>query len=227
MGTLLGSYVADGAWLKANDATGGAATRWLTAEALRWLNNGQREIVNQLPRANAVTATPTVVAGTRQTLSGLGLTTGVQIIDVTANFNTGATVRGRAITKRDRADFDDQIPSWHSDTAAEADHWMQDDRDPKAFYIYPAIASAAGKLEVVYAANPTDLASLASAISLDDIYANALEAFVLFSFYSKDATYAKGMQLAATYYSLFKDLLGVRGTNIAGIAAKGDSKGAQ
>ena len=59
---------------------------------------------------------------------------------------------------------------------------------------------------------------------MDDTYANALQFFVLFSFYSKDATYTKSPQAAATYWNLFQGSLGIRGQNIAGSDKAGDMK---
>lgn len=214
MGTLTGQYVADGAWTKVNEAIGGSAVRWPAAEALRWINNGQREIVNRSPRANAKTALVAVTnTDTRQDLITLGATTAVQLLDVLRTCSSTGTPR-RACTKRDRVWLDDQLPAWHS-TAPAQDivHWMYDDRDPTAFFIYPPLISGQ-KLQVVYAGAPTDLNAATDPITLPDIYANALEFFILFSFYSKDTTYTKSPQMAESYWRLFLDSLGIRQTNI-------------
>ena len=224
MGTLTGMNIADRAWYKANEATGGTATRWTSTEALLWLNDAQRAIVVALPRANTVRATPTVVAGTRQTLAGLGLTTGIGISDISANYNAAGTVRGRAIVKSEKSYFDDALPGWHAETATEAKHWFYDDTDPLAFYIWPAITSAAGKLEILYPALPTDLATINSTISLGDEYAEAMQMYLLYSFFSKDATYAKSPQTAASAYGMFQGLLGIRGQNLAGGDKATDAK---
>lgn len=215
MGTLTGQEIANRAWTKVNEATGSSAVRWTPAEALMWINDGQRECVNQLPRSYTKRSTPTLALGSsRQDFAGLSITDGIQIVDVVCNYNAAGSVRGRAISKRERAWFDDQLPGWHTQNGTEAVHWMFDERDPKAFYLFPQ-PSAASKVELVYAAIPADLASLASAITLDDIYANALQFFVLFSFYSKDATYTKNPQSASAYWSLFMQSLGLRGQSIA------------
>jgi hypothetical protein len=224
MGTQTGQQIVDRAWIKAQDTNGGSGIRWPSTECLLWLNDGQREIVNQLPKAYPLRATPTTVSGTRQTLAGLSLTDGIAVIDVVRNFGADGTTAGRAITKRDRLWFDEQRPAWHSETAAEAYHWMFDERDPKAFYLYPGKTS--GKVELIYSANPTDLASLSSAITLDDIYANALQWFVLFSFYSKDAVYTKSPQLAAQYWGLFMQALGFRDKAVVMASAQGDARAA-
>lgn len=216
MGTLTGQYIADGAWTKANEATGGLAVRWPTAEALRWLNNGQREIVNRVPSASSKRATPTCVAGaSRQTLTDLGITDGILPLDVVCNYNLAGSTRGRPIRKIERAWLDDSLPDWHVTPGAAAIHWAYDARDPKAIYLYPQPTS--GKIELIYSATPTDLASLASTIYLDDTYGNALEWWLLYSFFSKDTTGTKNPQMAASYWQLFMGALGFTSQNSVGV----------
>ena len=208
MPTLTGQVILDRAWIKAQD-TGGV--RWPSAEGLLWLNDGQREVVNVLPSAYTLTTIAAVQAGTRQTLAGLGLASAITTVDIPRNFAVDGTTPGRSVTLRKREWFDEQRPNWHTEVGTEAVHWCMDPRDPKAFYIFPAIAGAAGKLEVVHSASPPDLVNVASVITLDDIYANALQWFVLFSFYSKDATYTQNPAKASGYYQLFLQSLGQKG----------------
>lgn len=226
MGTLTGQYIADGAWTKVNEAIGGSAVRWPAAEALRWINNGQREIVNRSPRSNSKTGRIAITnTDTRQDLAALGVTTAVQVIDILRNVSSTGTPR-RALTKRDRVWLDDQLPGWHATApATDAIHWMYDDRDPLAFFIYPPVANG-NKLEVVYAAAPTDLANASSVIDLPDIYANALEFFLLFSFYSKDTTYTKSPEMAKNYWALFMDSVNVRQAATAGNDQAGTQRAA-
>lgn len=207
MATITGQNIIDRAWIKAQDVNGGSGVRWPASEALLWINDGQREVVNLLPSSNTITATVQVVAGTRQTLTTFGLPGGITFVDVTRNFSVAGTP-GRAMTLRKREWLDEQRPDWHNELASEAVHWMLDPRDPKAIYIYPAIAAAAGKVEVIYVLTPPDLTSLSSIIAIDDINANALQWFVLFCFYSKDATYSQPDK-ASRYYQLFQQSLGI------------------
>jgi hypothetical protein len=226
MSTLTGQYIADGAWTKVNEQTGSLAVRWPPAEALRWINNGQREIVNQSPRAYTKAAKVTAVTGTRQDFAALSVTDAVQLVDIPRNFRADGTTPGRAMTKRDRIEFDENLPNWHSTTpATDAVHWMFDDRDPLAFFIHPPVTAGA-KLEVVYAASPAALSDLANTITIPDIYGNALEFWVLFSFYSKDASYAKSSTLAGAAYQLFQQSLGIRGQNIQIADTTGSQKAA-
>ena len=46
MGTMTGMDIANRAWTKVNEETGGTAVRWPSDEALDWINDAQREIVN-------------------------------------------------------------------------------------------------------------------------------------------------------------------------------------
>lgn len=225
MGTITAQQIADRAWTKALEATGSSATRWTPAEALWWINDGQREIVHQLPKANAVRAVPTLSAGTRQSLAALSLPAGIEVLDVPRNFAADGTTVGKAITLRERDYFDEMFPDWHSVTGASVEHWFFDPRDPKAFYVYPALTGN-GKVELIYSANPADLAALADVITLDDTYANALQFFVLFSFFSKDANYAKSLQMAASYWGMFMQALGIRDKNVLQAAASGAARAA-
>ena len=50
-------------------------------------------------------------------------------------------------------------------------------------------------------------------ISIDDIYANALNDYILYRAYSKDATYAQNGQLAVAHYSALANSLGIKTQN--------------
>lgn len=220
MGTITGQYIADGAWLKLQEPTGSGATRWTPTEALRAINNGQRFIVTVLPKAFTKSVSATPAGGTRQTMAGLNIADGITFIDVPANMASDGTTRGRAITKRERAYLDEMDPMWHSRTATAAQHWCQDPNDPKAIWLSPAVTGG-GKVEFIYSATPTDLASLANVISIDDIYQNALEFFLLFSFHSKDADFNPGSATkAASYLQLLTQILGITNTNVVQQAAQ-------
>jgi hypothetical protein len=215
--------IADRAWIKVLEATGGSATRWTSAEALLWINDGIREIVTLQPQAYTLTSKVVPASGTRQTLAALSLTTGTHVTDITANFNSAGTIRGRPITKIDRIHLDELKPGWHAESAAEAIHWMEDSRDPRTFFLWPAVTGG-GQVEIVYPAMPTALATLSATIPLGDEYANALQAFTLFSFYSKDSTYTKAAHMAPSAWNLFMQLLGLRGQSLAANSERGDQK---
>lgn len=204
-----GQQILDRARIKAND-TYAADYTWTDAEALLWVNDAQRAVVSKLPKANTVSAFATLAAGSRQTLSGLSLTGGIEFIDVVCNVS--GTTRGKPVHKTARAHLDDEVPTWHTDTGTDVEYWCLDERDPKAIYIWPQVTS--GKLEVIYAATPTDLGSLAGSIGLDDIYAEAMQFYVLHCFFSKDITKLKAAHYAQFYYQMFLQVLGVRDESI-------------
>lgn len=211
MGTITVQANANKAWLILQDTQGAGGVRWSAAEMLGWHNDGQREIVMVLPSAytKATKATP-VASETRQTLAGMSIADGLQIIRPTRNFNSAGSTPGRAITKIPHAVLDQEKPAWHSETATEAIHYTSDPADPKAIYLWPAITGG-GKVEIVYSATAPDVAAIGDVIALDDIYSNALQYYMLFRALAKrTANSAPARQEAAAYYNLMLQVLGVK-----------------
>lgn len=206
MGARTGQSIVDRAWIKAQDR--GVQKRWDAREALMWVNDFQLETVNLLPRAYTRSTIVTPDVGTRQEFQALGLTNALQPIDIPHNVTVGGGP-GSPITKIKRAWMDEALPNWHQELATEAQHWTSDEADPKAFYLYPAVTNG-GRVRIVYSATPPDLVSLNDPIALDDVYANAGQWFVLFSFFSKDLASIKSSQLAQMHYGLFTQSLGIR-----------------
>lgn len=220
MGTRTAQSVLDRAWIKAQDQ--GINKRWPQDEGLMWVNDGQIEVVNLVPRAYTQSAVVTAEPGSRQTLGGLGLTSGLQPIDVIHNVTAAGGI-GSAITKSRRAFLDERVPLWHLTTGSEVQHWMTDDEDPKAFYIYPSVTNS-GRYRLVYSAVPPDLTAITDPIALDDVYANALHYFVLFSFFSKDLASIKSASMAQMFYGLFAQALGIRDRALSVSEAKSNAK---
>jgi hypothetical protein len=179
--------------------------RWTEAELIRSLNDGQRAIVLLRPDSSAQNAAVQLVAGTKQAIPA----TGLRLLDVVRNMGTNGAVPGRAIRIVQREVLDAQIPDWHTQTATVVKHYMLDNRDPRRFYVYPAIpANSLAFLEIVYSSNPRDVTSAADNISVDDIYAPALVNYVVFRAYSKDAEYTADGGAAQLHYTAFLKLLG-------------------
>jgi hypothetical protein len=218
MGTITGQQITDRAWIILQDTVGTSGVRWPSTEVLLWLNDGLREVVINLPTSCVKTAIRTLTAGTRQTLEGLGITDGIQFAKFPRNFAADGTTPGRAVIVRPMSWLDETQPNWHNDTAAPAAHYMFDANDPKTFYVWPP-ANGTLKGEIVYYATPAVLASLANAIDIDDIYANALQYYVLFRSFSKNANYTKNPQLATAYYQLFLQSLGVKDARVKALDA--------
>lgn len=193
------------------------SVRWPANELVRWLNDGQREVLIHRPDALNTTATVTMAAGSRQDLDNMALTPPpAKLLEVTRNM--AATSQKRAVRLVPRQILDAQIPGWHG-LAGSVDiaHYMFDPRDPKTFYVYPP-ALATAQLELTYAAYPVDVAEpadgatyndVAGNIGVPDIYGNALLDYILYRAYSKDSEYADNGERAAAHYAAFANALGL------------------
>lgn len=177
--------------------------RWPVEELLRALSDGQRAIVLKRPDAAAKNASVQLVPGSRQQLP----TEGLRLIDVVRNMGSNGALAGRSIRIIQREVLDSQIPDWHSQTGPVIKHYMLDNRDPKRFYVYPAVNTTTF-VELIYSTSPSDVNSLSDNIALDDIYAPALVNYVVFRAYSKDAEYTADGNAAQLHYQAFLQLLG-------------------
>ena len=186
--------------------------RWPINELVRYLNDGQREVVLHRPDAMVTNTTITCVAGSKQSLPA----NGSKLIEVVRNARAAGTKR--AVRMVNREILDAQTPGWHA-LAGTDDvlHFMYDPRDPRVFYVYPP-ATASAQLDIVYAAYPTDITEPADGslytavtgnISLPDIYGNVLQDYILARCYMKDSEYAGNAQRAQAHYTLFANALGI------------------
>src|SRR5690554_3554489 len=80
--------------------------RWPVNELVRYLNDGQREIVLHRPDSMVTNATVNLVAGTKQSIPN----TGAKLIEVIRNGGGGK----RAIRMCEREVLDAQSPGWHA-----------------------------------------------------------------------------------------------------------------
>lgn len=206
MGTILASALIERAENILQDITN---LRWQEAEMLQYLNDGQREIVLLKPDANVTTASAVCVAGTKQSLP----TGGIALIDVIRNMGIGGATPGNAPFRTTKDTLDRHDPTWHTTTAsATTEAWWMDERNPTVFYVYPPQpTSSFGYLELAYTANPTDIATTATAISLPDIYAGAMLDYLLYRCSQKAVAYSpEWTQRASTYYGSFMQSLGLK-----------------
>jgi hypothetical protein len=198
------------------------SVRWPVNELVRYLNDGQREVVLYRPDAMVTNATLTLAAGPKQTVPSAGS----KLIDVVRN--TSGNKRSVRMTSRDL--LDTQTPNWYGQTGVtEILHFTYDPRDPKVFYVYPPAASSGASLEIVYSAYPTDITepadgvlytSVSGNISLPDIYGNVLTDYILYRAYTKDSEYASNAQRAVAHYNAFKEALSTELNATTGVAPK-------
>lgn len=218
MGTVLMKKVVEDAATLLQDKTG---VRWVTAELLSFGNNGQREIVIHKPEACVKNEAVKLSPGTTKQALPPG---GVSLVRLVRNMGTTGVTPGDAIRIIDGEILDAQMPDWHS--AANAynliKHYAFDPRDPRSYYVYPKAPATDHYVDIVYNAAPADCtidgvegATTSSPISIDDIYANVLTDYILYRAYSKDADYAKNVQMAGAYFSSFASSLGIKTSNEA------------
>lgn len=196
------------------------ATRWTTAELVRYLNDGQRDIALVRPDATATPVTVGLVAGARQNLPAAG----AKLLELIRN-TTGAQ---RAIRLTDRSVLDALNPDWYSKAGAlEVKHYTFDPREPRVFYVYPPALSGAS-VELVYSAYPVDITepsanttytSVTGNVSVQDIFTNALTNYILYRAFSKD-TETVSAAAATSYYQLYQSMLGTELSGTTGVAPK-------
>lgn len=194
--------------------------RWPVAELVRYLNDGQREIIVHRPDAMVTNAAQVLAAGSRQAIPS----NGTKLIEVVRN--TGGNKRSIRLCSREILDA--QVPGWHNLAGVtEIVHFMFDPRDPKTFYVYPPAASSGASVDLVYSALPTDIAepgagtdytSVGGDISVPDIYGNVLQDYILYRSYMKDSQYAGNANRATAHYAAFANALGIEIKATVGVA---------
>ncbi len=201
--------------------------RWPINELVRYLNDGQREVVLYRPDSMVTNATITCVAGSKQALPA----NGAKLIEVVRN--AAATSTKKSVRKTDRDILDSSTPGWHDlPQTVDVLHFLYDSRDPKVFYVYPP-ASVLAQLAIVYAAYPTDITepadgalytAVAGDISLPDIYGNVLQDYILYRSYTKDASFAGNGARAQSHYAAFANALGIEIKATVAVAPNSSSK---
>lgn len=145
MGSVLASAILDRAGTTLLDTT---PTRWLDAEKLIYLNDGQRLTVMYKPDANALIDIFQLVPGTKQripdgsnsyqNLSGDTLKEGLILLDMIKNLGKDGVSVGGAIDPGDLQYLNAFNTNWHLATAAIAvQSFILDERYPDYFFVYP------------------------------------------------------------------------------------------
>jgi len=184
--------------------TGGV--RWdQTNELLEWLNDAQREIALLKPDATSENTTVTLVTGTKQTIPS----DGNRLLRVVRNMSAASSGNGgRSIRLVARDVLDTQTPTWHDpNVTGDAAHtnvvknYIYDEQDPKNYYVFPGVSGNA-YIEIVYSKNPAAVVA-GNNLGVDDIYANAVQNYILYMAYMKESEVAANAQRASSHYNLF------------------------
>lgn len=202
------------------------SVRWPLNELVRYLKDGQREIVTYRPDAMVQQTTDVfpVFGQTRQSLPAGAL----KLIEITRNVSGASS---RPIRLINREILDAQSPGWHAASGAKAEilHYMYDPRDPTTYYIYPA-AGVGAQIEIIYAAMPSETTitvanntlavdagvsatapgtSVTGLLGIPDIYVNPLTDYICYRAFSKDSEYAGNSARAQNHYAAFANALGI------------------
>ena len=149
---------------------------WTQNELLQWGSEGQVELVVLKPDAATKTVDLQLVSGARQTNPA----DCISILDMRQNNG------GNAITPADRATLDRFMPGWmKGPTASTVKHWMPDPQ-PDTFYVYPAQNNTPAKVVITHSFTPPALVAGGN-LGVRDIYQAAIENYILFRAFSKDA----------------------------------------
>lgn len=202
---MLASDIIDRVSTAIFDAT---SVRWAVPELLRHITDAERQIIVLRPDAGSITATLTLVAGSKQSIPA---NTGIRFLRAIRNMglSPSADAPGRAIRECSRVALDNEMPDWHyANPAAVIQHYVFDNIAPKIFYVYPP-AQAGTKIEAVYSAVPVAVTAAGQTLTLSDQFVNAVVDWVLFRCYAKDAAYAGNMQRAQAHLEMFANTLQV------------------
>ena len=183
-----------------------AGIRWNeTNEIIQWLNDAQREIALLKPDATSENTTVTLATGTKQSIPS----DGNRLLRVIRNMSAASDgTGGRAIRLVARDVLDTQTPTWH-DPAVTGDathsnvvkNYIYDEQDPKNYYVFPGV-SADTYIEIVYSKNPATV-SAGGNLNVDDMYANAVQNYILYMAFMKESEAAGNAQRASSHYNLF------------------------
>lgn len=187
-----------------------SAATWTDADhLLPALNDALRALVAVRPDAAATTAVKLLVAGTQQTIPD----DGVALIRVIRNAGEGGlSTSGKAIRRVDADTLDSSMPTWHGATGqTEVREYTYDDRSPREFYVYPPVANSPtiGVL-LTYVKPPAAISSSSTTFPVDDRFAPAVEAFMLYRLWGGDDESSPNYQAAQAQFSAFQTLLGLR-----------------
>lgn len=176
--------------------------KWSPLELLGYLNDGQRYISTLQP--TGVIASAPVVAGARQALPSDGWL----LLDVLRNLGASGTTPGRAIRVISRRLLEGFNPTWMTSTpSAVVQSYIYDLRDQTNYFVYPP-STGGVFVEINYATVPPLLTSTMQAISILDVFEEALYNYMMYRACSKITEYSPGQQVASGYWTLLSEALG-------------------
>jgi hypothetical protein len=182
---------------------------WSRSELLGWINDGQLELVNLLPRTNVRSYPVRLSAGIRQTLP----VDAIELIDIQRNKGMLGTTDGGLINRVDLERMRKRLPNWTiAAPASDVKHYIYEHHDPLHFDVYPPQPSTPAYVMLMYSALPTVIPDYnpGTKITIPDYYQNPLFDYAAYRAKLKDSEAGNQSQTAMFHYNQFKSALGVR-----------------
>lgn len=198
--------------------------KWPIDELVRYMHDGLLELATLRPDAFQKQETVTLVPGHVQTLPS-NPNNPTKLIKVLSN----ATGTKGVITIVSVDQLDAVVRNWRSQSSNTILHYMYDERTPLKYQVYPPAGSAAS-VEIRYAHVPSYItappnggtwADVVGDVDVSYLFLNALQHYIFFKAYSKDAEYASNATLAQANYAMFQQLAGSEMVGTAGVSPKG------
>lgn len=185
-----------------------AHTRWTVAELLRYISDGQRQVVNLIPAA----CTRTVAVGLGNNSLQLLPTGYLRLVDLVCNTNSAGLINGRPIRKIDRDALDSEDMNWQSRIGTGVIELCvyEPEKDPSRYFVYPQ--PKVGLASYVSAILSVDLPDVTagSPLSINPKYQSSLIDYVLARCFNKDGEIGNDMSRAAWHAQAFMSGLGFK-----------------
>lgn len=181
---------------------------WVEADLIDWLNDAILALLSVRPDASQVNAVVTLVPGTKQTVP----VTHLRLLRVIRNMGVDGLTVGRAVLESDLETQDAIDPDWHAATAAVAvNEFLQHPDEPRVYYVNPPVhASTVVQVEASFSSIPTKMAAVGDTLPVDEVYAPALQEWILYQCLSVDSEDTPSHERAILHRKSFFELLGVK-----------------
>lgn len=183
-----------------------SAKRWTEANVYEWVHEGELELLGAAPRAASSTVNLDITQNVaQQTLPA----TYMALLDLVSNMGTDGATPGAAISRTTIDRMQAAKPTWRRDLGTAVRQYMQDERDPRLFYVWPRV-SATTKAEARVVLLPVLCTDMADALVCSDEWKAALVEYVLYKAFSKDGADQANLNRAIAHYGNFARMAGIK-----------------
>lgn len=171
--------------------------RFSLARISLWMNEAQSVISEASANATAAYRAVSLVAGAHQSLANDPTAGWIRLHKVVCNADSGGAPVGASVRQVSADQLDQVVRAWRAGPAAATIEYATDERDPKAFSVFPP-AVAGSKLFVLASTRPgpvcvlnlsqTALLDAAEVIGLSDGLDVPMVDWVLYRLFSRDSS---------------------------------------